>query len=78
MFHKHKWKKVIQAYSEPINLKEKMPEKFEFGFETDKPSLTISALLQGCTTILRECEICHEIERYEMLGKEVKHENDGA
>ena len=59
MFHKHKWKKIVETYAPPVT------EAFEGrGFNVEK-------LTMGQTTILWECQDkdCQKLRKEEMLGK---------
>lgn len=61
MIHKHDWKIIAKTYSGNAQ---------ENGII--KGDRFTEKMLMGVTTILWECQICHQIRKEEMLGKEVK------
>ena len=65
MFHKHTWKEIARTYA---------PTMIESGLiEYLNGNVRMSpVMINGQTTILWECEDCHEREKEEMLGKEIK------
>jgi len=60
LFHYHKWKEIARMYAPPYSGDIKS-EKMSYDFA--------KTLFLGITTILWECEICHNIRREELLGK---------
>lgn len=64
MFHKHQWKEVARTYAEPKNVQ--MPQsKLIMMHDHD-----LNILMHGLTTIIWECQICGNLRREEMLGKQ--------
>ena len=59
LFHKHSWAKIKETY---------VPSKI-FKKECQMSEYLSERLLAGITTLLFECQICHQIKKEEMLGK---------
>lgn len=61
MRHRHDWKIIARTYA---------GSAFDNGLI--KGNNLTEKMLMGVTTILWECQICHQTKKEEMLGKEVK------
>lgn len=60
---KHDWKIIAKTWAEPIPTGSKI---------SGVSDATYGRLILGQTTIVWECQNCHNLRREEMLGKEVK------
>ena len=58
MFHKHDWKIIAKTYTGNAQ---------EVGLQSAPYE---ERIIFGVTTILWECQICHQIRKEEMLGKD--------
>ena len=57
---KHKWKTIAVTFAPPAGLRSIQGSGYEWGVLT---------LIHGVTTVLQECQRCHETRKHEMLGK---------
>ena len=62
--HKHQWEEIARTYAPPKGNTTKISA-------TGSTTGLAEKMLFGVTTIMWECQICSEIRKEEMLGKEV-------
>ena len=60
IFHKHKWKKISRTFAGPVAGE----------IEGRGVGRYLEKMAFGVTTILWECEVCQELRKEELLGKE--------
>ena len=66
IFHKHKWKIILKTYCPAVTMNR----------EIRCSEWLLERLLRGLITIIFQCEKCHKIRKEEILGQEIKGEQN--
>jgi hypothetical protein len=57
----HQWRTTNMTYAEPVWVQEWQGVVDE----------NVLKMVHGVTTVLQECQLCHDVRKHEMLGKQI-------